>query len=316
MGSRSGAGEPGAILTWREFLRVWRRPLRFLGEFGGRLQEDDVLTTAGALAYYFFFSLFPLVLFVLALASVLPIRGLDAWLLENARQSLPEEGYAVVEGTVRELLRRPRGGLVSLGAVLALWTASTAFAALMNGLNRAHRVVDPRPWWLARLYAIGLTVVLSLLMILAFVLTVFGAPLVALVTQAFGPAAGTTALVIRWILTLGAVVLVTAAIYYACPATERRWRWVRPGSVVFTLGFVLTSGAFSYYVSNFGEYDRTYGSLGAVIILLFWMYIMAFFLLVGGELNAYLEERVRGAEAQPAADRPGGGEPPDARVRA
>jgi membrane protein len=298
------ASEPSQGRVWGEFLRAWRHPLRFAGDLAARLQQDDALTTAAGLAYYFFLSIFPLVLFVLALASVLPIRGLDTWLLDNARQSLPGEAYAVVDAVVRELLARPRGGLVSLGVVLALWTASAAFAGVMNGLNRAYRVEDPRPWWHARLYAVGLTLALSLFMIVAFVLTVFGAPLVQLVTQVLGPVAGAAAFVIRWGLTLGAVVLTVAAIYYACPALERDWHWIRPGSVVFTVGFAATSVAFSYYVANFGAYDKTYGSLGAVIILLFWMYILAFFLLLGGELNAYLEERCRAADGAAGAEEP------------
>jgi membrane protein len=167
----------------------------------------------------------------------------------------------------------------------------------MNGLNRAYRVQDPRPWWHARLYAIGLTVALSLLMILAFVLTLFGGQAVDLIGRQLGPAAEGAALVVRWTITVGAVLLTVAAIYYACPAIERDWQWFRPGAVLFTLGFAASSAAFSYYVGRFGSYDKTYGSLGAVIILLFWMYILGFFLLLGGELNALLEQRIREREA-------------------
>jgi len=266
--------------------------------------EDDVATMAAALAYYFFFAIFPMLLFVLALASMLPLQGLEGWLLENARQSLPAEAYGALEQAVREVLDAPRSGLLSVGAGIALWTASAGFGALIAGLNRAYRVSDERAWWQARLYAIALTVALSVLMILAFVLVVFGGPLVDLVTRHLGPMAGVAAFVIRWAVTLASVMVLVAAIYYACPSVERSWRWIRPGSVLFTLGFLGASSAFSGYVGRFATYDRTYGSLGAIMILLLWMYLLGLFLLLGGELNALLEERLTGARSP--RDRIGG----------
>jgi membrane protein len=295
--------EPSTARSWWELARAGRSPFRLVAELVRRVQDDDIMTFAAALAYYFFLSIFPLVLFVLALTTVLPIHGLDVWLLQNARESLPGEAYTLLERTVHGLLASPRSGLMSVGAALALWTASSGFAAVMNGLNRAYRVRDPRPWWQVRLHAIGLTVALSLFMVVAFVLTVFGAPLVALVTRQLGPLAGVAALVVRWTLTLGAILVTVTAMYYACPALEREWHWVRPGSALFTLGFAGSSAAFSYYVGRFGSYDKTYGSLGAVIILLFWMYLLAFFLLLGGELNALVERRVRGTDTPPGAVR-------------
>jgi membrane protein len=302
--------EPASRDAWAALGRGLRHPLRLLGDLATRLYEDDILTAAAALAFYFFFSIFPLVLFVMALASLLPVAGVETWLLENAAQSLPEQAYALLEGTLRSILETPRGGLVSIGAVLALWSASSAFAALINGINRAHRVRDPRPWWRSRLYAIGLTIALSLLMLLAFVLTVFGSQLVLLVERLLGPLAAGAAAVLRWGITLGLVMLVVAAIYYACPADERRWQWIRPGAVLFTLGFAASSALFSYYVSEIASYSATYGPLGAVIILLFWMYLLAFFLLAGAELNALLEEHVRrrAAERPPAWDAPAAAE--------
>ena len=286
--------------TWRELGRSLRRPWLLLTTFVMRASDDDVFMLAAALAYYFFFAIFPMLVFVLAMASLLPVQGLEAWLLSNAQLSLPSEAYTAVAEVVQSLLSTPRGGLLSLGAALALWTASSGMSGLMNGLNRAYRVQDARPWWRVRLHAIGLTVVLSALMILAFVLALFGGIAVDLITSRLGPLAGTAAFAIRWGLTLGAVTLLVAAIYYACPAVEKDWKWVRPGSALFTVGFFGASSAFSYYVGRFGAYDKTYGSLGAIIVLLLWMYLLALFLLLGGELNALLEERlVRHGEAPP-----------------
>ena len=122
------------------------------------------------------------------------------------------------------------------------------------------------------------------------------------------------ALVIRWSVVLGARTVVVATIDWACPATPATWRWVTPGSIVFILGFGACSAAFSYYVGRFGSYDKTYGSLGAVIILLFWMYLLAAFMLLGGEVNALLERMQHEREeaetlAQAPAEGSGSGEP-------
>ncbi|HJQ82608.1 MAG TPA: YihY/virulence factor BrkB family protein [Candidatus Binatia bacterium] len=284
---------PSSGEVWWELLRTWRHPIRFVGELVSRIQNDDILTIAAALAYYFLFSIFPFVIFVLALTSLLPVQGLEAFLLENAARSLPGEAYTLVETVVRGLLARPRSGLLSLGAVLALWTASAAFAGVMNGLNRAYRVRDTRPWWKVRSWAIALTVALSMFMILAFVLTLFGGQLVTLVGRHLGPAAGMAAFVVRWTIMIGTVMITVATIYWGGPAVAREWRWLSPGAVLFTAGFAGTSAAFSFYVGRFASYDATYGSLGAVIILLVWMYLLAVFLLLGGELNALLECRIR-----------------------
>ena len=274
---------------WSTLLAGLRHPRRFFSELVHRIQEDNILTVAAAMSYFFFFAFFPFVLFLLALVSLLPVHGLEDWLLAQGGQVIPGEGYGVLERTVRGLLAQPRSGLLSLGAGLALWSASSGFASVMDGLNRAYRVRESRPWWRVRLTAIGLTVGLSLFMIVAFVLAVFGGQLARLVGQTLGPAGVVAALVARWVVALGLIAFVVATIYYVCPDVDQQWVWVTPGSFIFTLGFAGASAGFSYYVGRFGSYEKTYGSLGAVIILLFWLYLLAFFLLLGGEVNALLE---------------------------
>lgn len=274
---------------WSVLLAGLRHPRRFFGELVERIEEDRTLTLAAALSYYFFFALFPFLLFLLAFVTLLPIQGLEDWILASAAQVVPGEAYGLLEATVRGLLRQPRGGLVSLGAALALWSASAAFASIMDGLNRAYRVSETRPWWRVRLEAIGLTMGLSAFMILAFVLALFGGQLATLVGHVLGLAGVMAALVARWVIVLTVITVVAATIYYACPDVEQEWVRVTPGSAIFTFGFGAASAGFSYYVGRFGSYDTTYGTLGAVIILLFWMYMLAFFLLLGGQVNALLE---------------------------
>jgi len=274
---------------WGVFFRGLRHPVAFVRALAGRVGEDRTTTSGAALAYYFFFAAFPFLLFLLALVTMLPVQGIGQWLLDWLHQFAPPQAYGAVEATIVDLVQHPRGGLLSIGAVLALWSASSAMVGLMDALNRAYRVEETRPWWKVRLLAIGLVIGLSLFMVIAFVLGLFGDPIVHLVTSWFGPAAGLASTVIRWVLVVGAVTLVLAVLYCVGPDVKTPWRWVTPGSVFVTIGFGATSVAFSYYVSNFGSYNATYGSLGAIIILLFWMYLFAVFLVLGGQLNALVE---------------------------
>jgi len=279
-----------AVLWW-----AIRRPRRFVVGFASRVGEDGLTTLAAALSYYFFFALFPFLLFLLALVTMLPfVRGLEDWLLAHGAEVVPAGAYASLEGVIRSLLAQPRSGLLSLGAGLALWSASVAVAGVMAALNVAYGVRERRPWWKVRLLAVGLTVAMSFFMILAFVLAVSSAPLAAWVAGMLGPAGGIALLLGNWIVALAAITLVIATIYHVCPDVDFPWRWFSPGSVLFTLGFGATTVAFSYYVARFGSYDKTYGSLGAVIILLLWMYLLALFLLLGGEVNAYLDREADG----------------------
>jgi membrane protein len=296
---------------WYALRLAARHPLDFLWQLVLRVADDGILTIAAAIAYYFFLSLFPLVLFLIALVSIAPVEGLMDWLLMRAALFVPGDAYALIEATIRGFLGRPRSGLVSLGAVLALWTASSAFSSVMDGLNRAYRVPEYRTWWRVRLQAMGLTIALSLFLIMTFVLTIFGGQVAAMIGQLVGPRAEFLALLISWTIVIGAVAFVVATIDYACPATPPRWRWLTPGSLVFMLGFASVSAAFSYYVQRFATYDATYGSLGAVIVLLVWMYLLAVFMLLGGEVNALLEHmyRVHEEERLAVRAREGSGEP-------
>lgn len=277
---------------------------RFAAALVERLVEHRTFTFAAALAYYFLFALFPFVLFLLALVTVLPrVAGIEEWLLAQAATVLPPEGHAVFAGVVRSLLAQPRSGLLSLGAALALWSASTALVAVADALNVAYGRRERRPWWRVRLECLGLTAVLSAFMIVAFAASVASSPLSAWVTRLFGALGGYGILVATWVVALGAVTVVIATLYHRLPDVDRPWRWFSPGSLVFTLGFTATSAGFSAWVARFGGYDKTYGSLGALIVLLLWMYLLAVFVLVGGEIDAMVtgttEAPLNGATGPP-----------------
>jgi membrane protein len=283
---------------WRTLGGELRSPAAFGRVLGERFGRHRMTMLAAGLAFYFVLAFFPFILFLVAVVTLVPgVGGLTDWLLANAAEYVPGEAMSLVSGAIRGVLDHRRGGLVSLGVVLSLWSSSSGFTCVMACLNVARGVTARRAWWRARLEALWLTVALSAFMILAFVLTLFAGPLAKLVAAHLGPAGGAATIVINWTLSIAMVTGVTATIYYVCPdVDELDWEWLSPGVALFTVGFGLASAGFSVWVARFGSYDKTYGSLGAPIVLLFWLYLLAVFLLLGGELDAALDERRRAAD--------------------
>ncbi len=278
---------------WWTLAGELRHPLRFGDALIRRYSWHHMPTLAAGLAFYFLLAFFPFLLFLVAVVTLVPgVEGLIDWLLTSAAEFVPPEAFSLVEGVIRSMLGHRRGGLVSLGVALALWSASSGFTSVMECLNVAFGVTARRAWWKARLEALWLTIALSLFMIVSFGLTVFAEPLAGLVAAHLGPAGRIATLTFNWSLSLALMTLVTATVYYVCPdVDDQEWQWLSPGTVVFVAGFGLASLGFSMWASRFASYDKTYGSLGAPIVLLFWLYLLAVFLLLGGELNALLDER-------------------------
>lgn len=278
---------------WRTLGRELRHPIGFVDALGRRYSWHHMPSLAAGLAFYFLLAFFPFLLFLVAVMTLVPgVEGLMDWLFKTAATFVPPEAWSLVENVIRGVLGTKRSGLVSLGVVLALWSASSGFTSVMECLNVAFGVTGRRAWWKARLEALGLTIALSLFVIVAFVLTLFAGPLAKLVAGYLGPAGAVATVVLNWSLSLALMTLVTATVYYVCPdVDDQAWQWLSPGTVLFVAGFGAASLGFSMWVSRFASYDKTYGSLGAPIILLFWLYLLATFLLLGGELNALLDER-------------------------
>ncbi len=184
-----------------------------------------------------------------------------------------------------------RGGLLSLGILAALWTSSSAVTAIIDGLNRAYDVEEGRPFWKVRLMAILLTIGLSAFIIVSLILLTFGPQIGGWIADkvGLGSAFKLAWNVLRWPVIVGLLIVAMALVYYIAPDVEQQWQWITPGSIVAVIGWLLASLGFSYYVNNFGSYNATYGSIGAVIVLLTWMYVSGFFILVGGEINAEIE---------------------------
>ncbi len=260
-----------------------------LSKAAKEFSEDDMPYYAGALSYQVFFSLFPFLFFLLALLGALNIPDFWDSLLDQARAVLPEqEAAGVVEQTVEQIRSQAQGSnLLSLGIILTLWSASSAVRTTMHALNVAYDIDEERPAWKRYPLSIFYTILLAVLIIVAVGLMLIGPQIAQWLAQQIGLG---FVFVTLWewgripaaLLVLTAVV---ALVYYLCPNIDQPFRFITLGAVLAVIVWVVASLGFSFYVNNFASYSATYGSLGAVIVLLVYIYISASVLLFGAEVN-------------------------------
>jgi len=255
------------------------------------ISDDDVSERAAALSYYFLFALFPALLFLTALLGFLPVAGLQERLLAYTHDVLPPDAASTLERTLTEVLTARRTGLVSLGALITLWAGSSGMVSVMNTMNVVWDVKEHRPWWKRRLMAVGLTLVFSVSIVVALILLVFGGKIGQVVADSFGLGAMFTTMwnVVSIPIVIACVLIGIEVVYYVAPARRRRWRWATPGAVLALAMWLAMSLGLRVWVANFANYSATYGSIGGVILLMFWLYLTSYVLLVGAEVDAEIE---------------------------
>jgi membrane protein len=255
-----------------------------------------MVTYAAALAYHFLFALFPFLLFLVALLGFLQIPEFFDWILDQARLALPADAYTLIEETIRNVEASQSGGLLSIGIAIALWSASTGVRALMNALNSAYDVPETRATWKRYLYSLLLTVGFAALLIAAGVLLVFGPQAVEWLAGFFGMGDlfVTVWSWLRWPVIVLLLMMTAALVYYYVPNIDQQFRLITPGAVLAVLVWIVASLGFSFYVSNFANYDATYGSIGGIIVMMLYFFISSNVLLAGAELNAEIYHLKKG----------------------
>ena len=273
------------------------------------INDDFLLDRAAALAFNFILALFPLFLFLLALFGVFAARGatLRSNLFSYLSQVLPPDAFNVISHTLTEVMRHAGGGKLTFGIALTLWFAAGGMASMISGLNGAYEVRETRSWIRVRIYALALTIAISILIILALAAVLAGG----YAAQVIGSEHGLHEItILLWragqiIIALAFVTVSFSLIYYFGPdLEEQHWYWITPGSLIGVLLWVAASFAFRGYLHFFNSYSKTYGSLGAAMILLMWLYITGFAFLIGGEINAQIEHAAA-LRGHPEAKAPG-----------
>ena len=269
---------------------LWRLGGLRVRELAVRVWEaadaDEIIPRAAALSYAFLFSIFPLLLFVAALLSLVPVQHVIRQLMDSAAQVLPGEAATVIRTTLRQIIAgRGYRGLISLGAVTALWAGSTGIATLMSMLNAVYRTRDQRPWWKRRLIAVLLTTILAVFVIVATLLIMLSARI--------GAALGTAGNVLTTVAPVFLVLIVVDLIYYVGPALRQPWGFPTPGAVTFTVLWLAMSFGLRLYVGHFSNYDVMYGSIGGLILFMLWLFLSSVVLLLGAEVNGVIVEASR-----------------------
>lgn len=273
------------------------------------ISDDFLLDRASALAFNFILALFPMLLFLLSVFGIFASRGstMETDLLQYLSQVLPPAAAQVITHTLQEVTNNAGGAKLTIGIVLTLWFASSGMSSMMSGLDGAYEVKETRSFIKVRAIALGLTVAISILVIGALFAVLAGN----WVAHAAGSYYGLGPIVIdawRVAQVIVAIAFITAAfslIYYFGPdLEEQHWYWITPGSLLGVLLWIAASFAFRAYLHFFNSYSKTYGSLGAAMILLMWLYITGFAFLVGGEVNAQIEHAAA-KRGHPEAKAPG-----------
>lgn len=290
------------LLRSADVTRLWslggltKREL--LGKVLRSADKNDLPGRAAQLSFFFLLAIFPLLIFVSALLGYVfaAERDLHARLLQYLGAIMPWAAYELLQGTVNDIVTGTSGSTLSLGLILTLWTGSTGMVAVIEGLNIAYRVPEQRRWWLRRIVALALTVSMGLLALVAMTLITAGDTLAELVGSIVSTnnLLVTTSALVQWAVAGGSMLIGLLIIYRFAPnLPDQGVEAVLPGAIVALAGWLAASAVFRLYLALFDSFSRTYGSLGAVVVLLLWLYLSAGSILLGGEVNSAIRTASR-----------------------
>jgi membrane protein len=285
--------------TWSKGGLSWKTLAKDLWNHSS---ENDLTGRAAQLSFYFLVAVFPLLIFLSALVGYFLSSQTKTYLtlLHYLNGVMPHRAFTLFQDTFNQITHGASNGKLSVGLIIALWSASSGIAALIEGLNIAFAVPSPRSWWRRRLVAVALTLAIGILISAALVFLLIGHTAGALVVARVPVLSTLSALssVFQWLVGVGLLLVSLMVIYRYGPNLQQKKRWegVLPGCCLALLGWLLASFGFRYYLVHFGSLDHMYGSLAGVIALLFWLYLSAAAILLGGELNSIIWHAASGKD--------------------
>lgn len=255
-----------------------------------RFQQDEIAALSAQVTYYLILAFFPFLIFFVTLASYTNIASIESLSLLAA--VLPDTVYVLIMDVIRNVMETRSRALLSFGMLATLWSASTGALAFMHGINKAYKLKETRPFWKVRLISIFFIIAFVIIIIFSLILVIFGEHITRYLFTLVGIHSSYKGLwdTIRFLFILMATLMVFILFYFYTPNCRVYYRDIFPGAILSTLGWLVLSVGFAFYVNNFGNFSKTYGSIGAIIILLLWLYWSSMIVLTGGELNAVLLE--------------------------
>lgn len=256
------------------------------------IQQSSLVNRAASLAYSFMLAFFPATIFLFTLIPFIPIRNFQAQLLNLISTILPYNAYMAFQATIEDIIKRPHASLLSVGFLTAMYFATSGVHKLMQDFNKSSLVVEKRSWIKRRIIALFLTVGISISMLFAIVVMIVGQNIIGFMQSHINSQSHFWVYIItfsRWLIVIAIFFVSISLLYKYGPANKEKWKFLNTGSVLATGLAILTSIGFGYYINNFSSYNKLYGSIGTLIVLMLWLYLNSFILLVGFELNASLD---------------------------
>ena len=252
------------------------------------LMEGSITTRASSLAFNFFLAFFPSIIVFFTLIPYIPITGLQETLMDLLSVVLPQSTNKITFETLDDIINNPRGGLLSLGFILALYFATNGINSLIEAFNASFHVRESRSLIQQKVLSLGLTLLLSIMLIIAIILIIFGELSINYLTEyeLISNNAGKLILYGKWFIILLMLFFGISTLFHLGPALKNKWKLFTPGSIFATIFIIITSIGFNYYINHFAQYNKIYGSIGTLMIILLWMYFNSIILLTGFELNA------------------------------
>ena len=252
--------------------------------------DDDIFSRAAQVAFYFSFALFPLLLFLLTLFGIF-LSNAEEFRIElflYLHQIMPLSAFELVQSTIKEVMEQSSGSKLTIGLLIALWSASAGIDSLRIALNNVYNLKETRSWWKTKLLSLILTLVIGALISIAIGIIFYGTHFFA----SFLPIESLSVFkILNWITILIIILIAFGTLYSFGPNHKPfHWRWNTPGAIVGIVLWLVFSNFFRVYLEYFDTYAKTYGSLGAMIILMLWLYLTALVILIGGAINAIFDE--------------------------
>lgn len=256
-----------------------------------KINNDDIFALGAQLAYYLMLSFFPFLIFLMTIVGFSRLNSAD--ILEGLRTILPNNVFSLIDTIVVEVVETQNAGLLGASIILTIWSASSGFRAVIKGLNKAYDIKDSRSFIKRSFVAIIFTLGLTIIIVLTLAMLVFGELIGEYILSIFPFEIDISTIwnLSRYLIVIFMMILIFACMYRYTPAEKVAWREVYPGAIVSTLGWIIASLGFSYYINNIANYSRLYGSVGGVFVLMTWLYITSMILIIGAEFNSVINKR-------------------------
>lgn len=260
--------------------------------FGKEVQASAMVNRASSLAYSFMLAFFPATIFLITLIPFIPISNFQNHLLDLIATILPYDAYVAFQKTIEDIIKQPHASLLSFGFLTALYFATSGIHKLMQDFNKSSLKVEKRSWLKRRMIALGLTIGISFSLLVAIAIMIAGQTVIGFMQSYIDNGGHFWIYVIkfsRWIIVIAIFFVAISLLYRYGPANKEKWKFLNTGSVLATGLAILTSIGFGYYIDHFASYNKLYGSIGTLIVLMIWLYLNSFIILIGFELNASLD---------------------------